>query len=263
MTNTRTLKRTHTELGEFLRFHRERLTPEEVGLPIASRRRVLGLRREEVAALSGVGITWYTWLEQGRDISVSQELLLRLAKTLKLNDAECSHLFILAHRRPPPVEAYHWPTISPQVQQIIDALEDFPAYVFNLRWDVIAWNAYADQLFSFSKKEPLLRNILRMFFGDKDWRNQIPSWDNDCPRLIEGFRRNLALVPEDPIMLHLVEDLKRVTPDFKTMWHKKEKEPPAFGITSFSTENSTIKFKHELMCIDEHKHLNMIVYFLD
>lgn len=95
------LKRTRNELGEFLKACRARLTPADVGLPNGSRRRTPGLRREEVAALSGVGLTWYTWLEQGRDIGVSSNFLESLARALKLDAAERRHLFLLAHARPP------------------------------------------------------------------------------------------------------------------------------------------------------------------
>ncbi len=87
-----------------------------MGLPDSGQRRVPGLRREEVAALAGVGLTWYTWFEQGRDIQVSESFLLKVAKALKLDDAECSHLFLLAHRRPPPPEAYQWPSVSRLIQ---------------------------------------------------------------------------------------------------------------------------------------------------
>ncbi|MEX5452403.1 helix-turn-helix domain-containing protein, partial [Stutzerimonas stutzeri] len=97
----RSLKRTRKDLSDFLLHHRRKLTPADVGLPSTERRRTPGLRREEVAALAGVGLSWYTWFEQGRDIHVSEKFLLNIAYALKLDDAECSHLFLLAHRRPP------------------------------------------------------------------------------------------------------------------------------------------------------------------
>src|SRR5690606_6804730 len=108
--------------------HRRKLTPADVGLRAGGRRRTPGLRREEVAALAGVGLTWYTWFEQGRDIQVSQSFLLGVARALKLDDAECSHLFLLAHRRPPPPEAHHRVRVDPVVQQLMDELVARPAY---------------------------------------------------------------------------------------------------------------------------------------
>jgi transcriptional regulator with XRE-family HTH domain len=259
----RSLERTRKELSEFLRRHRERLMPADVGLPSSGRRRTAGLRREEVAALAGVGITWYTWLEQGREIGVSEDFLLRLAKILKLDDAECCHLFLLAHQRPPPPEAYHWPSVSPLVQQMMDELVMRPAYVTNLRWDVVAWNAAADRLFDFSGKEPSGRNVLRMVFTDPDLRRHLPSWRSDAPRLMESFRRDLALVPDDPAMLSLVEDLKKLSPDFRRWWSTPQGHSHSRGLASVLTEVGPVEFQHEVMTVDEHRHLRMVVYFAD
>ncbi|MDO5658184.1 MAG: helix-turn-helix transcriptional regulator [Paracoccus sp. (in: a-proteobacteria)] len=129
----RSLARTRSELSEFLRHHRARLTPADVGLPVTGGRRTPGLRREEVAQLAGVGLTWYTWFEQGRDIGVSEGFLLSVAKALRLDDIECSRMFLLAHRRPPSPEAVQWTFVSPLVQKLLDAMEVVPAYIINLR----------------------------------------------------------------------------------------------------------------------------------
>src|SRR5688572_26260377 len=111
----RSLSRAKNELSEFLTRQRKKLSPADVGLPANGRRRTPGLRREEVASLAGVGLTWYTWFEQGRDIHVSESFLLNVARALKLDDAECSHLFLLAHRRPPPPEARQWLCVTPLI----------------------------------------------------------------------------------------------------------------------------------------------------
>src|SRR5690606_20905936 len=108
--------------SEFLTRHRKKLTPADVGLPSHGSRRTPGLRREEVAALAGVGLTWYTWFEQGRDIQVSEKFLLSVAYALKLDDAECSHLFLLAHQRPPPPQAHQLTSVTPLIQQLMDDL---------------------------------------------------------------------------------------------------------------------------------------------
>src|SRR5215813_4585861 len=113
----------HQELAEFLRSRRARLAPEQVGLSRGTtRRRTPGLRREEVALLAGVSPEWYTWLEQGRDISVSVQFLESLARVLQLDDSERTYLFLLALRQPPPVETFSPPTISPTVQLFLDQL---------------------------------------------------------------------------------------------------------------------------------------------
>lgn len=109
----RTLNRTRQELADFLRMKREKLSPQAVGLPSGTRRRTPGLRREEVAALAGVGLTWYTWLEQGREINASVEFLEDLARVLKLDATERYHLFLLAHQRPPVVAGHQWCQVTP------------------------------------------------------------------------------------------------------------------------------------------------------
>src|SRR5690606_6185046 len=137
----RSLARSRPELSAFLLQHRRRLAPADVGLPPGGRRRTPGLRREEVAALAGVGLTWYTWFEQGRGIGVSESFLLGVARALRLDDAECCHLFLLAQGRPPPLEAHQSPALDPLVQRLMDDLPARPAYILDLRWDVVAWNA--------------------------------------------------------------------------------------------------------------------------
>lgn len=259
----RSLQRGRKELSDFVRRHRERLTASDIGLPTGGRRRTPGLRREEVAALAGVGITWYTWFEQGREIGVSEDFLLRLAKVLKLDDAECCHLFVLAHRRPPPAEARHWTSVSPLVQRLMDELDRRPAYVINLRWDVVAWNAAADRLFDFAGKETVDRNVLRMVFADPGLRRRLPSWHRDASGLMEGFRRDLALVPNDPIMLSLIEDMKKLSPDFRRWWAAAQDSAPSRALASILTTSGIIEYQHEDMSIDEHRHLRMIVYFAD
>src|SRR5436190_23024213 len=139
LTNQLELDR-HHELAEFLRSRRARVLPEQVGLPRGTRRRTPGLRREEVASLAGVSPEWYTWLEQGRDINVSVQLLESLARVLQLDANERTHLFLLALRQPPPVETFSPPTISPTLQQFLNQLETTPACVVDSRLNVVARN---------------------------------------------------------------------------------------------------------------------------
>ncbi|MCD9033120.1 helix-turn-helix transcriptional regulator [Luteimonas sp. Y-2-2-4F] len=258
----RHLARRRPELAAFLQQHRRRLRPADAGLPAGGRRRTLGLRREEVAALAGVGLTWYTWFEQGRDIGVSEDFLLRVAKALRLDDDECGHLFLLAHRRPPPPEAYHWPEVAPRVQQLLDELAR-PAYVINLRWDAVAWNAAADALFGFAGREREARNLLRMVFADPALRRRLPDWEEDAPRLLSHFRCDLAVAPDDPGMRALIEALQALSPQFRRWWAA----PPAIsghrrGIgTVEDPQGRRRRFAHELLTVDAHRHLRMIVYF--
>ena len=127
------------ELAAFLRSRRERLTPGDVGLPDAGRRRTPGLRREEVALLAGVGVTWYTWLEQARDIHVSEQVLGAIARSLLLDSHERSHLFTLAGA-PLPAEDVDAQAVTPEIRAILDKLDPFPSFVSNGRYDLLAYN---------------------------------------------------------------------------------------------------------------------------
>jgi len=256
------LARTRHDLSDFLTRHRRKLLPVDVGLPTTGGRRTPGLRREEVAHLAGVGLTWYTWFEQGRDIQVSESFLLKVAKALKLDDAECSRLFLLAHRRPPPPEAYQWPSVGPLIQQLLNDLVARPAYVLNLRWDVVAWNAAADGLFDFSGREQIDRNILRMVFADPELRRRLPAWGEDAPRLLAQFRADLATAPDDPSMHVLIDELKRLSADFRRWFERPSMDSCGRGIGAIlDPDGKPFQFKHELLTVDEHRHLRMIVYF--
>ncbi len=259
----RSLSRSKNELSEFLTRYRKKLTPADVGMPSHGRRRTPGLRREEVAALAGVGLTWYTWFEQGRDINVSEKFLLSVAYALKLDDAECSHLFLLAHKRPPPPEAHQLVSVKPLIQQLMDDLAR-PAYVLNLRWDVVAWNAAADDLFGFKAREREIRNILRMVFADPGMRQCLPAWRDDAPKLLAQFRYDFAVAPDDPPMLALVADLKELSADFRRWWNTPDSEEARRGIGSVITADTERQnFHHETLVVDEHRHLRMVVYFIE
>lgn len=258
----RSLQRSKNELSEFLTRHRAKLTPADVGLPCGGRRRTPGLRREEVAALAGVGLTWYTWFEQGREVRVSEKFLLNVAYALKLDDAECSHLFLLAHKRPPPAEARQWLSVTPLIQQLMDDLASRPAYVINLRWDVIAWNASADALFGFGAREAEMRNILRMVFADPGMRVRLLAWDEDAPGVLAQFRYDFAMAPDDPSMLALVEELRMLSPAFRRWWEKPGSEAARRGIGALmGATDERMRFRHETLVVDEHRHLRMVVYF--
>src|SRR3954464_8788828 len=135
---TITTPQRRTELAAFLRSRRGRISPADVGMPVGLRRRTPGLRREEVAQLAGVGITWYTWLEQGRPINVSVQILEAISRTLRLDQTEREHLFRLADIPSVPGPVLH-DRLEPEVQTVLDGLVPLPAAVMNSRYDVLAW----------------------------------------------------------------------------------------------------------------------------
>lgn len=155
---------------------------------------------------------------------MSEAFLLNVSRALKLSDSECCHLFLLAQRRPPPVDVYDGPTISARIQSVMDELTTKPAYVIDLGWNVVAWNAAADRLFGFSSRDRLNRNFLRMVFADPELRKRHTAFREEGPRLLANFRYDLAVAPENPALLSLIAELKRLSPDFRHWW-----DEPALG----------------------------------
>lgn len=256
----RTLERTRTELTEFLRSRRERLAPEDVGLPAGRRRRTPGLRREEVAALAGVGVTWYTWLEQGRQIGVSAEFLDNLARVLKLDAAERRHLFLLAHERPPAEPGKTFCTVPPLARRLVEDLAPHAAYIINLRWDVLAYNEPADVLFGFGRHGESDRNMLRLLFTDPVLRDAIVDWDEQAPAMLASFRRDFAAAREDADVKGLVAELEAVSPEFKRWWRSQDVHAPCTGTRMIRVEGQPAAFEHTSLTVDGGQHLRMVVY---
>ncbi len=261
MASERSLKRTRTELGEFLRSRREQVTPEEVGLPAGKRRRTPGLRREEVAALAGVGLTWYTWLEQGRDIRASADFLDRLARTLKLDATERRHLFLLAHQRLPAEPGKTWCIVPPLVHRLMSDLPTRPAYVLNLRWDVLAWNHAADRVFGFAEHTAEQRNLLWLLFTDTATRSLFEPWEAQARQMLASFKRDAARAPEDPAINELIKTLGQVDQDFKTWWAGQDIHGPCHGIRHLHLAPlGAVDFEHTSLVIDEDRHLRLVYY---
>ena len=255
------LSRTRTELGNFLRSRREALCPSAVGLPGGGRRRTPGLRREEVAALAGVGLTWYTWLEQGREITVSSAFLDNVARVLKLDETERRHLFQLAHHRPPPALPKRTCEIPSFVRRLLDGLGDRPAHVLNLRWDVIGWNAASDALFDFEARSPQERNMLWMLFSDARLSERIIEWDLHAPKIVASFRRDFAVSPDDEDMMTLVDGLVVASPLFAELWRRQDVHGCCRGQRSFIVEGAgPMPYEHATFMLEEDRHLRLVIY---
>lgn len=256
----RTMKRTREELSTFLRSRRERLSPHEVGLPSGGRRRTPGLRREEVAALAGVGLAWYTWLEQGRDIGVSSIFLDNLAKVLKLDASERRHLFLLAHERPPTDLGKTWCVVPDLIRRLMDDIAQYPSYVLNLRWDVLAYNDTANHLFNFEQHLPERRNLLWILFTDPALRKLFSHWDDEAPQILSSFRRDYAQASQETDIRELVDELKKVSPDFNKWWKQNDVHAPCNGTRELQVNGKTVTFEHTSLIIDADRHLRLVVY---
>jgi transcriptional regulator with XRE-family HTH domain len=211
------------ELADFLKARRAALQPADVGLSGGGRRRTPGLRREEVAALAGVGTTWYTWLEQGRDVRASLDVLEALARALKLTTAERSHLVTLGRGEqapPPPPEREH---VSPTLRRLVENLDPSPACLLGRRWDYLVWNrACAVVWGDFSEVPPGRRNAVWLTLMDPARRELMPDWEKGARRLVARFRADYAQHVGDPSFDRLVDSLLEASPEFRDWWPRHE-----------------------------------------
>jgi transcriptional regulator with XRE-family HTH domain len=209
------------ELGQFLRACRARLSPAEVGLPDLGRRRTAGLRREEVAQLAGIGLVWYTWLEQGRDIRVSPPLLASVARALRLSADQTDYLFALAGHAAAPAATE--PGAERTLQRVIDQFGSAPAYVHNPRLDMVAANRAMYLAVPYLRDIPMAEhNILRVMFTNAACRALIVDWEAHAQRGLAQFRATWALHAEDPSFNALVEELMRSSPEFRAWWPRQD-----------------------------------------
>lgn len=211
------------ELAHFLRTRRERLTPEDVGLSISTRRRTPGLRREELALLAGIGVTWYTRLEQGREITVSTQVLESLARVLRLDIAERNHLFILAREQVPADPYPLTGIVGPVLQSIVDALGIYPAQIVNPRWDIVAWNQAVCRVFTdFGALPARERNILRFIFTNPSRRILFVDWEREAQGVLAMFRSSTERYVGEPWFQSLVADLQRESMEFREWWSRHD-----------------------------------------
>jgi transcriptional regulator with XRE-family HTH domain len=235
------------ELGSFLRSRRERIAPEQVGLRPLRRRRTPGLRREEVAQLAGVGITWYTWLEQGRDINPSAQVLDAIARTLQFDAHEHAHLFTLAGMTPATV-VDECLSLCRSVQPLLDQLEPYPACVLNGRLDLLGSNrAYRGFFPGFDEVPDEDRNVMWLLFTHPEWRAAIVDRDEITRRVVAEYRAAMAEHLDEPAWKTLVDRLHLASPEFRTVWERhdvlaaesrtKRALHPTLGLLSFDYTN--------------------------
>jgi transcriptional regulator with XRE-family HTH domain len=205
------------ELGDFIRAQRGRLDPAVLGVAAPGRRRTPGLRREEVALLCGLSTTWYTWIEQGRDVSVSPMALARMAGTLRLGRAERAYLFELAGKRDPDQGSSEADHVPPAVQACVEAIRA-PAYVLDRSWTARSWNAAAEHLFAGWLDQPGERNLLRFVFLEPAARLLICDWEARAHRVVAEFRASCSARVTDPALRALIDSLRRQSYEFTRFW---------------------------------------------
>jgi transcriptional regulator with XRE-family HTH domain len=217
-------ERRREELADFLRTKRASLQPEDVGLPEGGRRRTPGLRREEVALLAGVGTTWYTWLEQGRDVRASLEVLEAVSRALRLTPAERSHVILLGRgEHAPPCKAPA-EEVSPTLRRLVENVGPGPAYLLGRRWDYLAWNKSFERVFSWEPgPEPLSRNHVWQWFMDPARRTLCSGdWGASARLLVAKFRGDIAQNIGNPAFEELISALESASPEFRKLWKRHE-----------------------------------------
>ncbi|MGW2458855.1 helix-turn-helix domain-containing protein [Streptomyces argyrophyllae] len=221
---------TEAEVGDFLRSRRARIRPEDVGLPAHGRRRVPGLRREEVAQLAGVSVDYYVRLEQGRGTSVSDAVLDAVARVLRLDETEHAYLRTVArpHRqRRKPAGASR---VRPGLRILLDGMDRSPAFVLGRRMDVLAWNALGDAVGGFGRLAPAERNIPRLVFLDPASRELYPEWAAVAAQTVAQLRLLAGRYADDPGLCALVGELTLKSEDFRRLWTDHEVRECAFGV---------------------------------
>ncbi|MEU9499418.1 helix-turn-helix transcriptional regulator [Streptomyces sp. NPDC048196] len=208
------------ELGDFLRSRRARIQPEEVGLPGHGRRRVPGLRREEVAQLAGVSVDYYIRLEQGRGPSVSDAVLDAVGRVLRLDDTEQEYLRTVARpaarRRAAAGSASQ--KVRPGLRLLLDSIDKVPAFILGRRMDVLAWNALGDAVVGFSQMPPAERNMPRQVFLNPQAREVYPDWPAVAAETVAYLRLDAGSHPHDRQLATLVGELSLGSEDFRRLW---------------------------------------------
>jgi len=225
--------RRREELGNFLKARRARLAPEDFGMPGGPRRRTPGLRREEVALLAGVGVTWYTWLEQGREINVSTQVLDAVATTLRLDRAERWHMYRLAEAMPLLAATARGP-VPAEVSEIVCSLDPLPATLTNGRFDVLVSNAAWEDLFWDWHSLPCVhKNTLWCCVTEPTAREKFPQYEAEVRYLVARVRAAYARHVGDPDWEEDIRRLSAMSREFADLWARHEVAEPEPRVRTF------------------------------
>ncbi len=223
------------ELGGFLKARRARLRPEDLGLPPGARRRTPGLRREEVALLAGVGVSWYTWLEQGRPINASWQVLDAVSRTLRLDGAERWHLYRLAEALP--VQSLARTTDVPEaVREVMRSLDPLPAVLINARFDILEANDAHEEMFRDWHTLPCVhKNLLWCAITEPRARQQFLNYGEEVPHMVARLRAAYAQHIGDPEWDEDIRRLLSLSAEFAELWARHEVAGPG---------HRTLRFDH-------------------
>jgi transcriptional regulator with XRE-family HTH domain len=248
--------------GAYLKDRRTRLDAAALGFP-GERRRTPGLRREEVAQRANISPTWYTWLEQGRGGGPSADVLDRIAHALMLTDMEREHLFLLGLGRPPEARYRKNEGVTPRLQRVLDALDPTPALIRTATWDVVAWNrASSVMLADYGAMPPEHRNMLRHLFLDPAAREAHYHWESVARFIVSAFRMDAARAGAAADVEPLVEELSRLSPEFRAMWRDGE-VPVIRGEAVKQIRHpvlGNLAFEYSTFAVDGRTDLSLLIY---
>lgn len=211
------------ELGDFLKQHRERVRPDDVGLQQTGHRRTPGLRREEVAHLVGISTAWYTRLEQGYDIRPSIEVLERIGHVLHLDHTQKMHLFTLARGMPRLRSPIPDEQTMQAIQRVLDNQDPHPAYLIGQHWDIVSWNSAACAVFAnFPRLSELERNSIYYMFTNPDLRHMTRNWETHARNMLRQFRADYAQDNRNPAFTDLIDLLLETSAEFRAWWQQPE-----------------------------------------
>jgi transcriptional regulator with XRE-family HTH domain len=249
------------ELAEFLGSRRRQVDPRSVGLPAGGNRRTPGLRREEVALLAGVSHTWYTWLEQGRNIHPSRQVVDALARTLRLSPAEHEYLLRLAGHGGAAPDA-HTAGVPAHLRRLLDALSPSPAYVLTATWSIVAWNDAYERFYPGVAAVPAAeRNLLWLVFTDPAVRALLGDWDTDSRRFLTQFRADVGPRLADPDVVDLVGRLQARSAEFRAGWASHDVDRFTSAERRFEHPVvGTLLLEHHLLSPADAPGLHLVVY---
>ncbi|UVJ39128.1 helix-turn-helix transcriptional regulator [Arthrobacter sp. CJ23] len=207
------------ELGQFLRDRRANLVRAELGLAPIGRNRTLGLRREEVASFAAVSVTWYTWIEQGREVNASRQVLEAIARVLGLTGAEKTYVLAMGGYTPVPAAETAMIEEAPaHLQRLLDSL-GFPAFAVAPDWGITGWNrAYAGLYSRIASVDPAERNLLWLIFTDPHLREMLPDWEETSRHFVAEFRAEAGARLGSAAHTELISRLGKASPEFAQLW---------------------------------------------
>ena len=248
-------------LREFLIARRAQIRPEDAGLAPGARRRTPGLRREEVAVLAGVGSSWYQWLEQGRDITVSSHVLDSIGRVLRLNEAETRHLYALAGLNPPPLGAI-CPAVADQpvdeaLVRLVDTWLPNPGHIVDCYWNMVVANRTAQLALHMTEPGS---NCLHQYFLDDIYRESVENWEELAPNVVASYRSEMTASPGDEGFREIVEALIPQSPEFAALWGRQDVAHNGVRRKTVSSKVGALFFESVVLGVPDRSDLRVVLH---